>query len=631
MKKLRSRSGIVVAAVAAIGAFALPSTAGATVRSTKITSPTDPSYPTENFADPTPTRFHFAGTADADPGDTVRVVCTGNGNNQLVADNVPVVSGAFSSAATADATHPQDPLVSSIDNGACTLRALPESFGGTDVSKFTGPRLGYGYLSGNKYTFDSGNDTDPPNTNPNKNKLYDFYDETYGLGGYSDYDSLASCGVDDMTVWLGGNSFRYPNRELFSCAGYPWPSGDGFTPGLSVDGHPAYTAYGVYKNEGYSSTTTKKGVPSFTYTATREPISGELTINEADQLAYCMDDNATPADTSDDKPVDTVTQYPTCSYYKPLDVTANRKITTSHGGIQATLADSYTSPTAHKISALYETDFNDSVSVKFAGSSGFNSYEEYGSVAPPSSVPTTFYINGASEYPEGSDQAPQGAVTTDTAWDALTWYANDGYYMAYQNRDIPAGGAFKVSTTYTAGVTQADVEAAAKPVEDAGAAPAVSITSPAGGSTVTSSPVTVSGKATDNVGVTSLTLNGTAVPVGADGSYSAPVTLTPGVNTITAIAKDGAGNTAQAAVQVTYKAPTATCTVPKVLKKSLTAAKKAITAAGCAVGKVKAVKATKKAKAGRVAGQSPAGGKVVPAGTKVNLKVAKKAKPKRKK
>ena len=89
--------------------------------------------------------------------------------------------------------------------------------------------------------------------------------------------------------------------------------------------------------------------------------------------------------------------------------------------------------------------------------------------------------------------------------------------------------------------------------------PSVSITSPANGSSIVSSnpTVTVSGNASDGVGLSSLSLNGKAVTVGAGGAWSIPVTLAPGTNILTATATNQAGLASSAAISVTYALPPA--------------------------------------------------------------------------
>jgi hypothetical protein len=82
--------------------------------------------------------------------------------------------------------------------------------------------------------------------------------------------------------------------------------------------------------------------------------------------------------------------------------------------------------------------------------------------------------------------------------------------------------------------------------------PAIVISTPIDGTTVTTSSINVTGTATDNEGVTSLTVNGNPVTLGADGSFTTTVSLTSGANTITVIATDAAGNSATETVTVTY-------------------------------------------------------------------------------
>jgi len=90
-----------------------------------------------------------------------------------------------------------------------------------------------------------------------------------------------------------------------------------------------------------------------------------------------------------------------------------------------------------------------------------------------------------------------------------------------------------------------------------GIAPVVSLTSPAAGSTV-SGTVTISANATDNVGVAGVQFQLDGAPLGSEDT-TAPYSIawdttavTPGAHTLTAVARDGAGNrTTSAAVTVT--------------------------------------------------------------------------------
>lgn len=85
------------------------------------------------------------------------------------------------------------------------------------------------------------------------------------------------------------------------------------------------------------------------------------------------------------------------------------------------------------------------------------------------------------------------------------------------------------------------------------AQPTVAITSPANGAPVADpAHVTVTGTASDGQGPVTVTVNGQAATVAADGTFSVVINVgTASPATITAIATDGGGNTAQASVSVT--------------------------------------------------------------------------------
>ena len=69
----------------------------------------------------------------------------------------------------------------------------------------------------------------------------------------------------------------------------------------------------------------------------------------------------------------------------------------------------------------------------------------------------------------------------------------------------------------------------------------VTITAPASGSAFGAGPVTVEGTLDDAI-FSTLTLNGAAVSVAADGTWSTALALDEGLNVVTAIARDQAGN-----------------------------------------------------------------------------------------
>ena len=104
--------------------------------------------------------------------------------------------------------------------------------------------------------------------------------------------------------------------------------------------------------------------------------------------------------------------------------------------------------------------------------------------------------------------------------------------------------------------------------------PELSVTSPADGATVSSTPVNVTGTASDNVGLASVTVNGIPVVVTA-GAYSVDVDLIEGVNAITVIATDTSGNTNQVDISVTYEPVVNAPFVPPVIESVIVTARSA--------------------------------------------------------
>ena len=92
------------------------------------------------------------------------------------------------------------------------------------------------------------------------------------------------------------------------------------------------------------------------------------------------------------------------------------------------------------------------------------------------------------------------------------------------------------------------------------AGPSLTVGSPMDGATVTASPYPIAGSASDSGlgdnGILSVTVNGTSAgasaTAGNSAAWSASVPLTTGLNNIVVIAEDGAGNTTQKNLAVTY-------------------------------------------------------------------------------
>jgi beta-lactam-binding protein with PASTA domain len=148
-------------------------------------------------------------------------------------------------------------------------------------------------------------------------------------------------------------------------------------------------------------------------------------------------------------------------------------------------------------------------------------------------------------------------------------------------------------------------------------APSVSIAAPLGGSV--SGMVLVSASASDNIGVAGVSFFDGATPIGSEVSGT-PFQVTwnttlvaDGSHSLSAVARDAAGNTAtSASVVVTVANAT---TVPNLVGLTSVPAQGAIAAAGLTVGTITAVNSP--APDGQVISQSPASGSIVPLNTAV--------------
>ena len=253
-----------------------------------------------------------------------------------------------------------------------------------------------------------------------------------------------------------------------------------------------------------------------------------------------------------------------CTAYGSTGVAIKRVTSFTDGGRVQTVTDTYSSTdgAAHALDLEYETDLNaPTAGWELPGESAFSQHSTGDTAPAASTAPGTVYtIDDTSKAPSLTN--PVGAMTFATPYssvrfDNTLWSLYDSgeesALFDYQ-RTVPAGGSVTITWSYVAGATVAGVQGDAAAARDAMQAPSVAISSPAGGSTLTSSPVTVTGSASAGSGVKSVTVNGIAATLSGD-TWSASVALTVGQNTITATATSDAGNTAKASETVTYTPP----------------------------------------------------------------------------
>ncbi|MBI5548879.1 MAG: hypothetical protein HY901_33780, partial [Deltaproteobacteria bacterium] len=143
---------------------------------------------------------------------------------------------------------------------------------------------------------------------------------------------------------------------------------------------------------------------------------------------------------------------------------------------------------------------------------------------------------GATTLTKGGDGKYRGSVTLSEGTNVLEAVAFDA-----------AGNSARASVSVVRDTT----------------APQVVIATPEEGTRLTALSVSVTGTVTDATAVT-LTVNGAAVAVQGDGSFSATVSLSTGLNTIAAVATDAVGNSGQAtrSVRANATAPVLTISEP---------------------------------------------------------------------
>ena len=589
MRLARSRRRRLFAPLTLAALALTPAAANATVTTTNITTPSAPVFGTVAYNKTGPYEFEIKGTSDGAEGDPIAIRCYYARNHSRANDGDVAVT-----TVGADGSFSATGNLENANFNSCVLRAVPEGPDPVFLSPFTGPSMHVGEVS-TPYS-DNGVDfsLDVSQTQPK---------------GMMRWTSPGECGLIDSRPYFGGPAYASTYAEPWDCAAALYRYDDAVQSSeIVVDGHWAYdSAAQRYQN---SDAADRSAVE---WSSSIDPVNGNLTITERHVIQRCVaDDGTTAVDSSSGTD---------CAKFVPTNVALERTIAQDHGGLVATVTDDWVSTdgNAHSIRLGYDnwSNYYNSIGHRLPGETEYRLHTTYDGITGIAAAPATVRVR----VTDGSDTASYGGLTYTSAPDGIVWTSPDDFIVQY-TRTIPAAGKLRLTQVYTQATTDDELTALSRSAEDKVVGPSVSITAPANGSTVTSAAQTVTGTATDNVGVKTLTVNGQPAAVGAGGAFSAPVTLTPGANTITVVATDAEGNSTQAQTVVTYVAAAKTCTVPKVTKKTLTAAKKAIKNAGCVVGKVTA-KSSKKVKPGRVISQSRKAGAKVAIGTKVQLTVSK--------
>jgi hypothetical protein len=625
------RLRIAATLTALVALAAAPATAQAAVNSTQITSWTsaNPATPANNpyliSLDNPPNATTVTVTGDApgaNNGDEVDVVCYHGAGPSVAKLAGPFVvhNQTFTTGAVA---------LKPIAGHACRLRAIPANTEtGPELDSFAAQQIAVSEAA-LPVAISSGANAGVP---------FNFYVNDVTFTGYSVWSAAgtpikslptpysSACGGPEAAPI--DSAFDVGNFAI-DCTGSLLSYDLGAFGGRSevqIDGRNAYdpaAAQGLFTTGGPLSQNLSGFPKTLAASVDWDPTTGLISSRSTEPWVEC------------DAPNEEPTIAATCPSFVDSGVQLQRDITTSDGGRVVTMTDTWSSTDgkAHALNLLYD----DAIGVvtvppdgepgyEFPGQTTFSPYAAGDTLPGPSSAPGSILVHTNVTAPDGDPSEAVGALTFGTAPSEFAFTANDDFEE--QNvLVVPAGGSATLSYVYSVGYSVADVAAMALAGQDHFEPPSVVIAPPVGGTTVSTATATLSGITSAGSGITSLVVGGQVVPVASNGAWTAQVPLSPGTNTITALATDAAGATAQAQVAVVYDPPPpppapVRCQVPRTKGMKLPAAEKALRHSHCKVGKIKQQK-SRAVRRGRVTSTSPRAGRTLRGGGKVELFVSK--------
>lgn len=378
------------------------------------------------------------------------------------------------------------------------------------------------------------------------------------LAAHLEFESAGGCGLDYSGLLVPESLGE--GEDLFDCDGalleeQPLALGKAATRSeIVIDGADAYApAAAAYWEEELKATI--PGAPALTVSREFQPATGTADITESDPLVRCAPQPAVFPPTA-----------ASCHELVSTGVQLERAWITSDEDRVAAMTDRWTSTdgAAHSLSAIYTQGLfaneGEGGAYQFPGTGGFATTAPGQLVGVPAGAGAIYYKEDAEA--EGAAH-PVGAIVYDrTPSEPLSFVlgsheakGESEFQMPYR-ATIPAGGGYTLAMTYIQGSDLPEVQALAQDALAGYQSPAVTISSPANGTKVSSASVTVSGTASAKGETPSLTVDGRPVSVGAGGAWSTSVALSAGANTITAVATNALGLTAEASITVSYVKPT---------------------------------------------------------------------------
>ncbi len=574
---------------ALVGGLVLTPAATAGITGSQITAPADPSFLIADETTASPT-FAIEGITTGGPASSlVDVRCYYGGTSALVAKNVKLDADGSFSIPAAD--------LNTIVDLTCRLRAVPAGSSPSDLAPYSGPLLGVGER-----------DSSTVGGGPNAGKLYDYYLYAPQQTAAFDYVSLGACGLNDgylldATYALTTSTF-YCNAGLFE-----GESGNASTRSeLRIDGANAYAP-----EQAESIDANAPGLPALTYSYSVDAHTGNFVIHETDPLVECATATYPPTSAS-------------CATFVSTGVTDNRTITQEHDGHVSWISDVFTSTDgkAHSLDLLWDDSQHfrggsgDSrqVEYEFPGQTTFATHVAGDAVSLPASSPGTILVR-MHDAADGDTATGRGAIVYDRPATAGTFTSattSGSELTLHQAGTVPAAGSTRFRFAYVQDYEAANVTSLAGTASTAFLDTIAVSRSGKGKGRVTSSPRGIACGKTCSHGY----------------AYGTPVTLKAKPAKGSKLARwsgacKGSGRcTIEATGNTTVHAKFVLrpCIVPKVVGKSLKAARRALRRAYCSTGRVERV-VSSQVKRGHVIFQKPRRGTRLRQHTKIRLVVSK--------
>ena len=566
-------------ALAALSLAVVPALAQADVTRSSVTSPATPTYrlhqPERTLDEQTLT---VVATTNGAAPDEVDVLCTYGSEWSVVAEEARVGAGGRLELDVELAGFPIE---------LCDLRVVPSGYRGPDFSPFTGPAVAASTYEPEYYSV--------PVRDTKRIATLDYHVETGHQRGAA---GILSAGSSGLSAHLG---IRAGAHEPFAYR--TWDEGAEVLD-LEVDGRTAYTAAEIpLFNFGGDTAKAPAGFEGVQSSVALDPATGAVTVSESQRIMRCeVEAPGRPMEENCRNVLDTGLRLErTISLTREHSVADVRDRWVSSDGAAHQVLALYSSMASAAKAAVVEWDW------RFPGDTAFKPYT--GDVTPQ--APGTVLAR------ERTGLGAPGALSFDPAPRGFS-FGDDASLSETVQLAVPAGGVAPLRRVFAVGRDVEEAAALGRATEDGFEAPRIAISSP---TSTRAAALAVAGRATDNVGVAALSVNGRPVAVGPDGSFSVPVALARGTNDIAVVATDAAGLTATARVAV-QRGDVRRCRVPKVRAGArVKAARAAIRKAGCRPG-TRRVR-SRKVRKGRVVGLSRKAGTVVPLGTAVRIRVSR--------